>query len=106
MENAYLQSSWLSSVPQSINSYNCKKSVTGENIAYDLFRLLSIHFSVWALVWGGKKSLEGSTKLNYKLLGILPAKLLYMSIVLLFTIKKIIRKNTNTFDFLILYLNL
>lgn len=122
MENAYLQSSWLSSVPQSINSYNCKKSVTGENIAYDLFRLLSIHFSVWALVWGGikanylnllqvnqnsvvriilgKKSLEGSTKLNYKLLGILPAKLLYMSIVLLFTIKKFIRKNTNTFDFL------
>jgi len=36
----------------------------------------------------GKKSLEGSTKLNYKLLGIFPAKLLYKSIALLFTIKK------------------
>jgi len=46
-----------------------------------------------------KKSLEGSTKLNYKLLGILPAKLLYKSIALLFTVKKCIRNNTNTFDF-------
>lgn len=33
----------------------------------------------------GKKSLKGPTKLNYKLLGILPAKLLYKSIALLFT---------------------
>jgi len=39
----------------------------------------------------GKKSLEGLMKINYKLMGILPAKLLYKSIALLFTTKKFTR---------------
>jgi hypothetical protein len=46
----------------------------------------------------GKTSLNGSTKLNYNLLGVLPVKQLYKKNVLLFTIKKYIRNNTNVVD--------
>lgn len=46
-----------------------------------------------------KKTLEGSTYDNYMLLGILPARILYKKIAILFIINKCIKIRTNKLDF-------
>jgi len=46
-----------------------------------------------------KKTLEGSTNQNYKLLGVLAIRLLYKKVALLFVINKLISSQSNQINF-------